>query len=305
MYRSGSEPSTRRDDLGFRIVRTDPRPSSNFTFALPEEQIQALEVSRLESEPEMILIEEGSFQMGNIQHDRNTDERPIHKVILDAFEIGKYEVTNAEYVLFLNDGDTKWNAGERSFYENAIRSNSKIILDETKKFSIKSGYEKHPVQKVSWHGAISYIAWLSDITGKNYRLPTEAEWEYAARAGTTSSWSCGDDDKEIPDYAWYNGNLTNNPHPVGQKKPNLWKLHDTHGNVWEWVNDWYDQDYYSRSPVRNPKGPENGTDRVIRGGYWHNNSSDLRTAHRGNNLPGTRLDSIGFRLARSPLRTDR
>ena len=158
---------------------------------------------------------------------------------------------------------------------------------------------------VSWNDAVDYANWLSKQTGHKYRLPTEAEWEYAARAGTTTEYSFGDDANRLGDYAWYDKNSSSKTHPVGEKEPNAWGLHDMHGNVWEWVHDIYDSSYYNSSLTRrNPRGPsgggENGSHRLIRGGAWILSALFARTAFRHGGSPEVRISYLGFRLVRQP-----
>jgi formylglycine-generating enzyme required for sulfatase activity len=222
--------------------------------------------------PEMVSLSGGTFQMGSNKGD--SDEKPVHKVSLSAFAIGKYEVTFAEYDKYAQatgknkPKDRGWGRGNR------------------------------PVINVSWHDAVNYAKWLTKQTGHTYRLPTEAEWEYAARAGTTTEYSFGDDASRLGDYAWYNKNSSNKTHPVGEKEPNAWKLYDMHGNLWEWVHDVYDSSYYNSSPRSNPRGPTNGSAPVIRGGAWNRPARLARTANRHFNSPDGRLNYVGFRLVR-------
>ncbi|WP_250528281.1 SUMF1/EgtB/PvdO family nonheme iron enzyme [Caballeronia sp. GAWG2-1] len=158
----------------------------------------------------------------------------------------------------------------------------------------------HPAT-VSWNDAQEFIAALNKREGgTRYRLPTEAEWEYAARAGTSTRYSFGDDERQLDRYAWHGGDFqTGGHHPVGTKQPNPWGLHDVHGNVWEWVQDWYDADYYARSPAVDPQGPQRGTRRVVRGGTWHATATIWRTAFRRDYEPDYRGISIGLRLVRT------
>lgn len=141
---------------------------------------------------------------------------------------------------------------------------------------------------------------LSQEEGKEYRLPTEAEWEYACRAGSATRWCFGDNASQLDEYAWYERNSGRTTHPVAQKKPNAWGLYDMHGNVWEWCADWYDADYDQQSPADDPKGPASGALRVVRGGSWFVVPGLSRSAIRVRNHPGVRIPVAGFRVARTP-----
>jgi formylglycine-generating enzyme required for sulfatase activity len=162
------------------------------------------------------------------------------------------------------------------------------------------GREKQAAINVSWDDAQQYVSWLSALTGQPYRLLSEAEWEYVARAGTTTAYSFGDDPAMLGDYGWYSGNSGSQAHPVGEKKPNAFGLYDMHGNVWQWVEDCYHEDY---------KGaPENGSawkqdadcsSRVVRGGSWGSNPEILRSASRFGNPSFGRYFTLGFRVGRT------
>jgi formylglycine-generating enzyme required for sulfatase activity len=156
------------------------------------------------------------------------------------------------------------------------------------------------VIKVSWGDAVAYAQWLSKRTGKGYRLPTEAEWEYATRAGTSTRWSFGDGKQALGKHAWYDDNADSKTHPVGEKSPNPWGLHDVHGNVWEWVQDcWHES--YQGAPTDGSAwlaaGGGNCGRCVVRGGSWDNLPVDLRSAYRSWSESGTRNGTLGFRLA--------
>ena len=133
-------------------------------------------------------------------------------------------------------------------------------------------------------------------SGVTYRLPTEAEWEYAARAGTTTAYSFGNDKSQLSQYAWYGDNSGGQTHPVGKLKPNAWELYDMHGNVWEWVQDWYGP--YTAGAAVDPEGPSSGSNRVIRGGGWDDGAGNCRSTYRVNWPPGYRFGRLGFRLLR-------
>ncbi|MDL2321828.1 formylglycine-generating enzyme family protein [Desulfosarcina sp. OttesenSCG-928-B08] len=225
---------------------------------------------------EFVLIPAGSFKMGCNRDFENCHggESPQHSVTISKpFYLGKYEVTQEQWVAVMGGNPSKFKG----------RSN--------------------PVEQVSWNDVQTFIRKLNEKekTGK-YRLPTEAEWEYAARAGSTSTYSFGDDADQIGRYAWYEGNSGEKTHPVGQKQPNNWGLYDMHGNVWEWCQDWYGENYYRNSSSSDPKGPSSGEYRVNRGGGWGNSAGFCRSALRSSSSPGDRSNSlgIGFRLAFSP-----
>lgn len=219
------------------------------------------------------LIEAGCFQMGNNKPstDRTSSESPSHKVCIDKpFYIGETEVTQKQWEDVMGNNPSK----------------------------VKS-YDK-PVDKVSWDDIQIFIEKLNAKDGgKYFRLPTEAEWEYAARAGSEDDYSFGDNPKSLPEFAWF-GNLgyKGSSHEVAQKDPNQWGLYDMHGNVWEWVNDWYSPTYYSESPANNPLGPDTGKYRVYRGGSFIGKASELRVSVRYSAMPSTRTQDLGFRLVR-------
>ncbi|MBE6425771.1 MAG: formylglycine-generating enzyme family protein, partial [Planctomycetaceae bacterium] len=150
---------------------------------------------------------------------------------------------------------------------------------------------QNPVEEVSWEECRSFCEKLSEKLGLTVSLPTEAQWEYACRAGTTSAYA-GD----LGEMGWYGSNSGRKTHPVGQKKPNAWGLYDMHGNVWEWCQDWYDEDYYTESPTSDPCNEDSGSDRVYRGGGWNDLAQDCRSASRGRFTPDVRYDGLGFRI---------
>lgn len=220
---------------------------------------------------EFVWIPEGEFFMGSNIRDAERDEQPVRQVrISHPFYLGKYEVTQRQW---------------------------KEVMDNNPS---RSKGDDQPVENVSWEEVQIFIQQLNAKEGvKVYRLPTEAEWEYAARAGTTTSYSFGDDASQLGVYAWYADNAGQHPHEVGGKHPNRWGLYDMQGNVWEWVNDWYDKVYYKSSPSWvDPKGPQSGAYRVSRGGGWIGGAKDCRVANRDKEDPGDRDASLGFRLLR-------
>jgi formylglycine-generating enzyme required for sulfatase activity/tRNA A-37 threonylcarbamoyl transferase component Bud32 len=210
-----------------------------------------------------VLIPAGEFLMGEDKHD---DEKPVHKVkISRSFEMGKYEVTQTQWEAVMGNNPSNFKG------------------------------ENLPVEQVSWGDAQEFIKKLNARNdGYVYRLPTEAEWEYACRAGST-----GDYAGELEKMAWYKNNSDSMTHPVGEMKPNDWGLYDMHGNVWEWCSDWYDSEYYGRSPGVDPKGPDSGSLRVKRGGSWFYDAAYCRSAYRSRSAPIGRFSSYGLRLVRT------
>ena len=159
--------------------------------------------------------------------------------------------------------------------------------------------DDHPIANVSWQDAVEFCKWLGTKEGQTYRLPTEAEWEYACRAGTQTRFSFGDDDNDLGEHAWFSDYSGSGTHPIGQRmKPNAWGLYDMHGNVSEWCADWYDAKYYASSPQEDPPRPTAGSLRVFRGGGWNHVASSCRASCRAVGVPGHRSGNRGFRVAR-------
>jgi formylglycine-generating enzyme required for sulfatase activity len=238
---------------------------------------------------EFALIPAGTFAMGSADSDREamTFEKPQHQVTISKpFYLGRYEVTQAQW--------------------EAVMGSNPFSLDRSNPYYKLPGMAEritrpnHPAN-ASWNDAQAFIQRLNEREGgSHHRLPTEAEWKYAARAGTTTRYSFGDDERQLDRYAWFGGDFqTGGHHPVGSKEPNPWGLYDVHGNVWEWVQDRFDPNYYARSPSLDPKGPDTGSKRVVRGGSWHVTATSWRTAFRRDYDPDYRGISIGFRLARN------
>jgi formylglycine-generating enzyme required for sulfatase activity len=154
----------------------------------------------------------------------------------------------------------------------------------------------NPVDYVSWDDAKAFCKMLMEQTKQSVRLPTEAEWEFACRAGTTSTYYSGNTEADLARVAWYSGNSKSTTHPVGQKEPNAFGLYDMHGNVWQWCEDWYAEDYYGNAPAENPDGPAHGADRVLRGGSWDLSPVYCPSGYRGRFGPDFHYHSIGFRV---------
>jgi len=237
------------------------------------------------------------YQMGS---NKTKEEQPIHEVTINYdFEIAQTPVTVGEFRVFVE---------ATGYLTEAEKEDGAYVWDDKnwdkkKDVSWKNPYfeqtDEHPVVCVSWNDAQAYIKWLNEETKVNYRLPTEAEWEYACRAGTDTKWYFGDDKKELDKYAWYNQNSENRTHPVATKEPNPWGLYDIHGNVWEWCLDDYVDNYENtpRDGSANEKGEEGS--KVLRGGSWNDNANYTRSAYRGGGFPSDRSSYLGFRLLRT------
>jgi len=234
----------------------------------------------------MVFVQGGTFQMGS--NDGDSDEKPVHSVTVDDFYIGKYEVTQKEWKEVMGNNTSKWKGDDL------------------------------PVEKVSWYDAVEFCNKKSDMegltrcytgSGKNtkcnfsangYRLPTEAEWEYAGRGGSRTAHYKYSGSNNVGDVAWYYSNSSSKTHKVGTKQANELGIYDMSGNVWEWCNDWYDADYYKNSPKNNPQGDSLGKYRVLRGGSWSNFDYNCRVAYRFWNNPDDSDCNYGFRLSRTP-----
>lgn len=240
-----------------------------------------------ETYPDMVNVTGGTFMMGS--NDGASDEKPVHKVYVNDFYMDKYEVTRTQYCRFLNE---KGNQNEGGATWLDIGDSDCKIVKQGGRYVPVSGYANHPVIEVTWYGARAYANWA----GK--RLPTEAEWEYAARGGTKSNGYTYSGSNSVGSVAWYNGNSGGKTHPVGKKQPNELGLYDMSGNVWEWCADWYSSGYYSKSPYENPTGPSSGSGRVLRGGSWSGNAIGMRCANRSSNNPSHSHNYIGFRCVR-------
>ncbi|MGB5834074.1 MAG: formylglycine-generating enzyme family protein, partial [Thiohalocapsa sp.] len=271
------------------LSETPTQPIQALNDALPDQGIG----------PAMVWLPGGLFTMGQDDGPYD-DEKPAHPVRIDAFSIGRFPITFDEYDRFCTatgcdqPSDEGW------------------------------GRDRRPVTNIRWEEAQAYCAWLSQQTGEHYRLATEAEWEYACRAGNQTRWSFGDDETQLVDHAWYEDNAEGKTHPVGEKAPNAWHLHDMHGNCWEWCSDWYSESAYRQrvgamqrrtgvtagaadaAPSRseqfvseNPTGPASGSFRVFRGGSWFDKPAGCRSASRYWLGPSGRGGDLGFRIART------
>ncbi|HNY77821.1 MAG: SUMF1/EgtB/PvdO family nonheme iron enzyme [Sedimentisphaerales bacterium] len=252
-----------------------------------EETSQSPERQTTASGIEMVLVPGGSFEMGSAKG--QSDELPVHRVWISPFWMDRHEVVQEEF--------RKYELPDPSHFKGPSQ----------------------PLEQVNWTDAALYCndrsmaeglepcydeqTWECNFDANGYRLPTEAEWEYACRAGTSTQYSFGNDSRMLKDYAWFAENSSQTTHPVARKKPNPWGLFDMHGNVAEWCNDRYAEDYYSKSPDRDPEGPAGGTDRVIRGGAWNSSAESCRSTYRASDpaIDDTCLanDAIGFRCVRN------
>jgi formylglycine-generating enzyme required for sulfatase activity len=249
----------------------------------PKADASPLPVINTKSGIEMVQIPAGSFEMGSRRG--KDDEQPVHRVWIDSFLMDRCEVTQAAW--------------------------AKMELPNPSHFK---GSDL-PVEQISWTQAAKYCNARSKAEGlepcyndeaecnfnaTGYRLPTEAEWEYACRAGTDTEYAFGSDERGLAEAAWFTDNSAKKTHPVGQRKPNAWGLFDMHGNVAEWCHDYYDKGYYAQSPDKNPHGPTERDKNVLRGGAWNSRADGLRAAARVGESPGFQdacfaRDAIGFR----------
>jgi formylglycine-generating enzyme required for sulfatase activity len=220
---------------------------------------------------EWVRVEGGSFMMGCEENDKDCypDEQPKHKVSISTFEISKYEVTVAQYRVFC-----------KATKRNMPSPPSHGFIDS------------HPIVYVSWQDAVDYAKWIGA------RLPTEAEWEYAAKGGNKSKGYEYSGSNNYDEVGWCYENSSNQTHPVGQKQPNELGIHDMSGNAWEWVNDNYEIFYYQESPINNPQGPKQGLGKVNRGGCFNFDFKLMKTTHRRGSGNDTLGFGTGFRIAR-------
>ena len=257
-------PDLRNDGAGFRLVLRDSpqvvvgeQPSSG----VKQQEVEKKTYTDSTTEMEFVYVKGGCYQMGDTFGDGDSDEKPVHKVCIDGFYMGKYEVTQNQWRTIMGNNPSDFKG------------------------------ENRPVEQVSWDDVQNYITKLNRESGQHYRLPTEAEWEYAARSrGKDEKYAGGND---VDDVAWYDGDSI---HPVGQKEANGLGVYDMSGNVWEWCNDWYGVNYYNYSSRNNPQGPSTGEKRVNRGGSSFAPPKFQRSTTRSGSLPGLSWQGLGFRL---------
>ena len=218
---------------------------------------------------DLVLIPAGSFTMGDAPAHKHI---PAHKVtITKPFYLGKYEVTQEQWEAVMGSNPSHFKS------------------------------PKNPVEQVSWDDCQQFLVKLnakSGGQGSKFVLPTEAQWEYACRAGSTGKFCFGGDETQLSEYAWYYENSGNRTHPVGEKQPNAWGLYDMHGTIWEWCQDWYGD--YGAEAVDDPNGPTKGSIRVYRGGSWNSSATLCRSAYHSGFQPFNRFNRLGFRVATVP-----
>lgn len=301
------------------------RPIVNAPQPAAQGRAKAL-VQEKDTDIKMVQIPSGSFRMGSDYDDdaRNPtkgkgyskDERPIHTVTVSAFEMSATEVTVGQFRAFVNDTGYRTEAERGNGAYVLINGKWEIKADASWKKPYMEQGDDHPVVCVSWNDAVAFCKWLTGKTGRKFDLPTEAEWEYACRAGTETLFYTGDTVSDLGRAGWYYGNSGDRilassawdentvsaancrTHPVGQKVSNMWELFDMHGNVFEWCKDWYGN--YTSGSVTNPSGPISGSFRVLRGGSWNDVDGNCLSSRRYRHIPSNRLNAFGFRVVRRP-----
>ena len=249
--------------------------------ALPEKMSIALDGG---VKMDFVLIYPGSFMMGSGKWWSEV-EKPVHEVMMThPFFMGVFEVTQAQWKAVMGDNPAHFKGDDLPVEQ--------VSWEDCQRFIEKL---KAKVARASQRSAASQ----SSSGGLTCRLPTEAEWEYACRAGSKTEYAFGEDETAFGEFAWYNENSEKKTHPVGQKEPNAWGLYDMHGNVWEWCADWYGS--YAATSISDPKGPESGSERVVRGGDWCTSAVNSRSAFRGKCTSGNRYSGLGFRVVCSSL----
>ncbi len=255
-------------------------------------------VKAMAMDMDMVFVKGGTFTMGSPDGEGDDDEHPQHQVTLSDFYISKYEVTNAQYAKFLNAKGKHEDGGNTWLDITSDYCQIKLVGGE---YKVETGKENYPVIEVTWYGATAYAEWAGG------RLPTEAEWEYAARGGNQSKGYTYSGGNNIDDVAWhyhnsinYDNNLEDNhgSHIVGTKQANELDIYDMSGNVWEWCSDWYGD--YTADDQTNPTGATSGFCRVVRGGSWSDDPVDCRVANRCNDIPTRCHNVLGFRVVVLP-----
>ena len=233
----------------------------------------------------LVPIPAGKFIMG----DKDEVDAPPHEVSVSAFLMDKHLVTQEQFQKLMGANPSRWKGGQNPVEQLRWSDAVKFCNKRSEAEGLRACYD---------------LATLKcDFAADGYRLPTEAEWEYACRAGTTTPYFFGSSPAKAGDYAWLDKNSGGKPHPVGQKQPNPWGLFDMAGNVWQWCHDFYEVEYYSKSPKQDPPGPAEGKNKVLRGGAWHFSADNCRSGYRYNENPGSAdvcfgYDIYGFRCVR-------
>ncbi|MBF0557463.1 MAG: formylglycine-generating enzyme family protein [Nitrospirae bacterium] len=247
---------------------------------------------------EFVYVKGGCYKMGDTLGGGDADEKPVHKVCVDDFYMAKYDVTVSDFRRFVNDtgysteaekGDGCYAGGTRGAHDRSKNWKNPGFSQE----------DNGPVVCVTWNDAQAYAEWVREKSGKSVRLPTEGEWEYAARSGGRAEKYAGSND--VDSVAWYTSNSGGKTHAVGTKAANWLGLYDMSGNIWQWTADWYGENYYGESPENNPQGPGSGQFKVLRGGSWYCVLQSVRVAVRHMGAPSVRIYNLGFRLAFSAL----
>jgi formylglycine-generating enzyme required for sulfatase activity len=271
-----------------------PTPVANLTPIKKEPRYKDTFVEELCNN--LVLVEGGSFQMGDPFN--STKNEPVHPVKLNSFYMSKYEITHRQFVYFLT---------KTGYLTDAQKNDGAFVAEGGKRKEVNFGYdaagkirnEKNthdPVLYVSWNDATEFCKWLSKETNRTFRLPTEAEWEYAARGGKQSQGLTFAGIGKPEEVAWFALNSGGETHSVGSLKPNELGLYDMSGNAWEWCADWYGEKYYRDSPEESPSGPVSGKQKVIRGGCWRSDAKQIRSIYRTSATPTESFYSIGFRI---------
>jgi len=242
--------------------------------------------SKIESGAEMAHIPGGRFIMG----DQTQIDATPHEVVISSFYMDKNLVTQEQYEKVMGENPSRWKGARNPVEQMRWSDAARYCNARSKSEGLEPCYNLQ--------------TWKCNFQANGYRLPTEAEWEYACRAGTATAYSFGNDPSKLKDYGWFEQNSGGKPQPVGQKPPNAWGLYDMHGNVWEWCNDFYQVDYYQQSPKENPSGPKAGDTKVVRGGAWKFSAETCRSGYRYNENPGYAdvcfgYDIYGFRCVKN------
>ena len=251
------------DEMGLQFTPKAPQPTTTTTSGQLKFEVGGVSFT-------MVAVEGGTFTMGATSEqgsEADSDEKPAHRVTLSDYYIGQTEVTQALWQAVMGSNPSNWKGSNL------------------------------PVEQVSWNECQQFITKLNQLTGRRFRLPTEAEWEYAARGGSKSRGYKYSGSNDIGSVAWYDGNSGSKTHPVGQKNANELGIYDMSGNVWEWCQDWYDSGYYGKSPSTNPCNNTSASIRVYRGGSWYSNAGRCRVSDRSGNSPGLTSINLGLRLA--------